>query len=142
MTVIVYKDGVMAADTGCFQESTIISTRETKIKRAPDGTLFACAGGVDDIERFAVWAMEGFNPSDRPSKTENFGALTVTPTGEIVQYGPSFYAYRPSGDWAVEGCESAFLTAALLCGKTAAEAVQLAINHTVWAAGTVQEVRL
>lgn len=138
MTVIVYRDGVMAADTGEFQGSLVVGTEEEKILRLPNGSLLACAGRKDDIWQFRDWARDGFDPASRPKDFADFGALVVSKNGGITKYGKSCFAYPCSGDWAVEGCEEDFLVGLLVMGATAEQAVQHAIQRSAWAAGRVQ----
>ncbi len=144
MTVIVYRDGVMAADTGCFSGSVIVGTDEEKIIRLKDGSLLACAGSKDDIWQFRDWAEIGFDPAKRPKDFDDFGALHVTKDRKITKYSKSCHAYpAPTGcDWAIEGAGDDFLTALVLAGLSAQHAVQTAIESYAWAAGRVQAVTL
>jgi hypothetical protein len=142
MTVIVYRDGVMAADTGCFQGSLIVGTDEEKIIRLPQGSLLACAGCKDDIWRFREWATADFQADQRPKDFADFGALLVAKSGEITKYGKSCHPYPSAGEWAVEGAEEDFLVGLLVMGATAEVAVQHAIERSAWAAGRVLAVKL
>jgi hypothetical protein len=142
MTVIVYRDGVMAADTGGFMGELLVSTTERKIIRTPAGHLVGCAGSLPDIMRFHEWAMDGFRPGDRPQGLDNFGALTVSPEGVITKYNAACHPYPNAMEWGIEGCAEEFLMGALVSGKSAAEAVELAIRYCVWAGGKVQTERL
>lgn len=46
MTVIVYRDGIMAADTAGWFGDIAAATAQRKVKRLPDGSLTAAAGMV------------------------------------------------------------------------------------------------
>jgi hypothetical protein len=142
VTVIVYRDGVMAADTGEFMGGLIAGTGCEKVVRLPDGGLLACAGRKSDIWRFRDWAMDGFRPADRPAPFENFGALVVGPDGKITKYDERSYPYPLEAEWAMEGCEEEFLTGLLVMGATATQAVTIAIERCAYAAGKVFAMRL
>lgn len=141
MTVIVYRDGVLAADTGAFMGNIIVGNVH-KLHRTPRGVLVACAGNVPDVYRFRKWADRGFLDSERPEKTQDFGALTVAPDGEITKYTAEFHPYPVASPYAVEGCAEEFLWALLLVGKTAAQCVRMAIEHNCYAAGRVETMEL
>ncbi len=142
MTVIAYRDGVLAADTAGWCGQIMISTAEQKLFRTPSGTLFACAGLVPDRERFAAWAFGGFDLSARPRQTRDFGAITITSDGRIIKYDAKFEPYPWVGTYAVEGCEEQFMLGAMAAGASAEEAVRLAIEQTAYAGGSVSTLRL
>lgn len=142
MTVIAYRDGIMCADTARW-DGDVISGYVEKIKVLPDGSLFACAGSVDEIELVTAWAMGGFYDASKPKLEDNFGALMVTPDGKIIKFWKRLIRV-PSlrSDWEIEGSHDEFLSGALTSGATAAEAVKAAIERCAWAGGTVQIVGL
>lgn len=142
MTVIVYRNGVMAADTGCFSGSVIVGVAEEKIIRLPDGSLLGCAGSKGDIWQFRAWAMEGFQPDKRPKDFDDFGALHVAQDGAITEYGKSCYPYPAPPEWGYQGAGEDFVHGLLVAGLSAERAVELAIQHYAWAAGTVQAMSL
>lgn len=142
MTVIVYRDGVMAADTAGWCGDVRINTDEVKIHRTATGLLIGCAGSLPEIEAFRKWADGGFHPADKPEPAESFGSLCVSPDGTIIKYAPNFRSYTWKGDWAVEGAHEEFLCGALAAGATAVQTVELAIKHMAYAAGQITVLRL
>ena len=65
MTIIAYRDGVMAADTATWQGGVMIGDRSKKIMRTPEGFLIACAGELSVISEFRAvtvpFAVSGAN---------------------------------------------------------------------------------
>jgi 20S proteasome alpha/beta subunit len=142
MTVIVYRDGVMAADTAAFGGGIISSVAERKVYRSRCGALIGCAGSKPDIYEFRAWADEAFENSKKPRRFKDFGAIVVAQDGAVSRYDDALREYPVEGPWAVEGCEEPFVTGCLAMGATAEQAVAAAIKHCAWAAGEVYVLRL
>lgn len=137
MTVIVYRDGIMAADGATWQGDVIASFNAKKIKRTADGALYACAGCLSDIQAFGNWVAEG-RTGDRPKTTDAFGVIFVEPDGRVLKYIRDAPSYESPNPWAIEGGAEEFMAALLCAGFTAEQTVHMAIKHTSWAAGEVQ----
>jgi len=139
MTVIVCRDGVMAADTAVWM-GDILAGHTRKITRLSDGRLFAAAGVRSQIEGCLFWLNDGGNAPEAVGECE-FGALVLAPDG-IWRIGHRFELYRNVGDFAVEGAHDEFLMGALAAGASAEKAVRLAIIYGRRAGGDVQTERL
>ena len=140
MTVIAYRDGIMAADGGTWSDSILCATDTRKIVRL-DGRLVACCGQRPDIEAFVIWLRSGAPSRDKPllnaAKDGDFGAIVADADG-VWLADHSLRLYRAAGDYHVEGAHDGFLRGALAAGATAEQAVRLAVRHCAYAAGNVQ----
>jgi len=135
MTVIVCRDGVMAADSAVWV-GDIFSGHDRKITRLADGRLVGAAGWRPEIEKCLAWlARRG--PRPPPVGDCDFAALILAPCG-VWRVNHKFDLYRHIGDWAVEGAHDEFLLGALAQGASAADAVRLAIIYCRRAGGEVQ----
>jgi len=139
MTVIVCRDGVMAADSGVWV-GDIFSGHVAKIVRLGDGRLVGLAGWRPEIEKGLAWLAQRA-PKPPPVGDCDFAALILAPCG-IWRVNHKFDVYRHIGEWAVEGAHDEFLLGALAAGSSAAEAVRLAIIYCRRAGGEVQVERL
>jgi hypothetical protein len=138
VTVIVYRDGVLASDTASW-DGEVVTAFVEKIYRTPDGGLLACAGSVDEIELVRQWGHTGFDPIKKPKLDDEIGVLRVCPDGTVIKYWKRLLPVVCSPcPWAIEGAHEEFLTGLLVAGATAEQAVQAAIERCQWAGGTVQ----
>lgn len=142
MTVICYRDGIMAADSATWVGDFIVHDDAQKIIRTPAGQLVACAGPLPTIQAFYAWAMDGFKTAKKPDKCDNFGAVIVNADGVIQRCGEDMQRYEIMGDWVSEGAHSSFMDALLIAGHDAIEVVELAIRHCAYAGGRCVSMRL
>ena len=141
MTVIAYRDGIMAADTGTWSGNLITHCLAEKIYRTRTGALLACAGRVSKIIAVRQWIDGGDRPA--PDEKDNFGALLVHREMKLVErISWDMLIYPDEGPFQVEGSHDEFLFGALAAGASAEEAVALALRFTGYAAGEVRTVRL
>lgn len=141
MTVIAYRDGVMAADTASFQSDFVVSTNGKKIRRHGE-ILVGCAGFVGDIEAFHTWVARGLPEKKRPTGFKDFAAIVVRPDGVALKCDESLSLYPASGQWCVCGAHIDFMIGAFAMGATAEQAVRLAIAYGIYAGGGVQVERV
>lgn len=146
MTVIVYRDGVMAAD----RQSTIMGVRAcevTKVARRPsDGALIGVAGDAGLASAFMRWFVAG-EQGDRPAlhiaADEHKTALAI-----IVRAGGAVEEHSVGGWAPVEGAFYAYgsgleaAVAAMHMGADAARAVEIANIVTTGCGMGVDVVRL
>jgi len=138
MTIICVRDGVMAADSGCWSDDLAFGS-VTKIVRV-NGDLVAGAGEAEVVEQFYAWIRGG---QERPApldKETEFGALMLRADG-IWRIGRSFVFYRDPSPFAAEGMHRQFAMGVMATGRSAEEAVRLCIEHGAWARGPVQVER-
>ncbi len=145
MTVIAYRDGVLAADTGAFFGDVCASFTQRKVVRTKFGELAAACGEVPQIEQFHSWLNAGANLDDKPFKDveeQGFGAIIVRPSGKLELIDHQLRFYEPGADFAVEGCHQEFMLALMLAGYSAIDTVAMAIKHCSHASGEVYSLKL
>jgi hypothetical protein len=139
MTVIAYRDGIMAADTIAWTANSSVKVQcRPKIRRLKEcGWLLGASGDTADIERFFGW-MEGV--ADRPDFKEEdyFCALCARLGGELFLYTWKLYPFEITHPFFAIGAADQFVMGAMFAGASAEEAVRLAVAHTDGAGGDVQ----
>jgi hypothetical protein len=153
MTIIAYKDGILAADGGMWNEGHEVATPFPKITRGSDGSLWAIAGKVHNAWFLRDWVERGMDhdqppPFDHNDRDDYPNVIWVKPDGSMwAAHGEWRFAFLGRrGSDAAEGCwgegnASAFCEGAMAAGLSAAEAVALTIRQHVWASGAVQVER-
>lgn len=141
MTIIAYRDGIMVADSQVSKGPLRYGTYE-KIRRLSDGSFFAAAGLGDDCEGVFRWLEKG-GAEEKPKVESAFTALIVRPGYEFPHEMEEALRERDvrapyvaiGENFAVSLC-----IGAMAMGATAAQAVAIAIEHSVWVGGAVQVV--
>jgi hypothetical protein len=144
MTAIVYRDGIMAADSVVWTAGERIKiATDPKIIRLANGGLLGCSGFTDEIRTFQEWMREsGVPPGEHFDKDNDFTAVRVDPDRTIWQCWTALKWVRSAHTFAAIGACSQFLYGALFAGASAEETVRLAVLHTDGAGGEVQVERL
>lgn len=140
MTVIAYRDGIMAADSAVWGDQIIVE-HVRKIWRLADGSLFGCSGRLCDAQACADWLLNG---GDKPAPAEKgyFTALVAAPDGVVRRIEWDMRPFEITGPYHTCGAHMEFLHGAMAAGASAEEAVRLAIRYGDSAAGEVQVERL
>lgn len=126
MTTVAWDGRTLAADKRVSFGSRIATV--TKVHRV-NGHLVAGAGSSAQINEMIEWFRHGARPETFPAKQrtdDGISLLVITPEGKALQYSNTPYPIE-HGDSRVaigSGCE--FAMAAMHCGKTAREAVEVA----------------
>jgi hypothetical protein len=145
MTAIVYRDGVMAADTAVWAEG-VVSGAMRKIQRGADGTLVAGTGPSSCCQWFANFILSGEDKTtpqrDRLDLGDHFEGLVVRPDGTVEYWNGKLMVSIFDAPFHVIGAQTTFMMGALYAGATAEQTVRLVIAHTDGAAGDVQVERL
>jgi len=140
MTVIVYRDGILAADTGVWWD-TIVVAQHDKIKTSGDW-MWACAGSSEVIQAFDNWVLDGMPADSIPQKKGdgNFGAMMISRGGKKWLFGDNISGYDVTNqipDWQVEGSHHETARTLLELGYSAVEAVEWMIACRPYASGQV-----
>lgn len=125
MTIIAYRNGVMAADT-------LVSDPEThsqlyyakKIFKTEDGCLVGANGDCKYCLEFIEWA-QGSRALKPPKQGSGDGAILVMPDGEIRMFSGQHYEV-PLDDFVTIGSGSSWATGAFEMNATAEQAVEVA----------------
>jgi hypothetical protein len=144
MTVIVYRDGVMAADSG-GRTNDVIRNNCVKVHKCPvTGDLFGFAGNADSIGVFIDY-VKSTDPAkvmpDIPKASDDLGRfivlhvpLKVRVPVMITHYGRESYVFEP---YVAIGAGAEVAIGALHAGADALDAVQAAIKHSPYCFGGV-----
>lgn len=144
MTVIAYRDGVMASDTGCWIGDASHGWAD-KLARASDGTLYGVAGSAAQGEGFLEWVRAG-SPGKSPKpdavgeRDSSFIVLIALPDGTIevlTAYGRERFRGAP---YFSIGAASSVAFGALHAGATAVGAIEAALAHGSNAHGSVRSI--
>lgn len=115
-----------------------------KIIRRADGWLAGAAGRTPRCEAFKAWFLGGAEPTVRPSvpagsREDDLDALVLSPDGKLFRLDHEYNLYRCACPFSIgESVAASMAFAAMALGKTPAEAVALAIEHTIYVGGPVQ----
>ena len=144
MTTIAVRDGVMAADTRGDQCGRLALTH--KLFQIKDGVIGIC-GYWSDGKLFADWYDAAADIANPPSwrvqgdEKVEFEALVLTKEG-IDWWTHSLVPERVSGSFWSIGSGSLAALAAMTCGKTAQEAVHIAMQIDPRTGGDVETMEL
>ncbi len=142
MTVIAYRDGVLAADSGVYTSgSALFAGTRTKVVKCPDGALCGATGISGDCADFTAWCAAGRFGSFA-KLDDGFLGVLIQPDGEVRFYNDRAQWYGVEAPFVAIGIGDAVATGAMHMGATAIQAVEAAITWSVWCGGPVQSVRL
>ena len=133
MSVIAWDGKTLAADKRASCGSYFRTT--TKIFKHGMG-LFGYAGEASAGEEVFAWFRDGHNadkfPTSQRDKDDYAGLLVVWDNGELWKYERTPFPLKyPPQQFAIgSGCD--FALAAMYCGKTASEAVEVACQFNIW----------
>lgn len=149
MTLIVYRDGVMAADMVVWSGSVFGGSRE-KIRRRTDGTMWATAGtlvrGIQFDKVMREWhrddPVDGFRSIGAIDESE-FAAIMVFPDGAIWRCDGAMHPYlSPPSEFYAIGSATVFLQGALAAGANAVAAIRLAQMYTDAGVRTCPDIQI
>lgn len=149
MTVLVFRDGVFAADTGETCGPLVTNTIARKVVRLPDGALVAGAGLCCEIEAFREWCRTGYRLPRPKISEENINhagggleAILVKPDGTILKFIDNDPPFTVVEGWASAGIGSTAMNTLLMLGWTARDVVAWMIKHGHGAYGDVFSMKL
>lgn len=140
MTVVAYRDGVLASDSAASEGDTIAHGIK-KIYRVR-GNLIGCAGYLSDISKFINWFRAGGEEDEFP-KMKDLSALMVSREGNVYCYdhiGPT--PTQITSSYCATGSGMQIALGAMYAGADAVQAVKAAIKHNGGCAGPVRTLRL
>lgn len=141
MTVIAYKDGVLAADGAAWQHEIMVCA-VVKIVRLRDGRLFAGCGREDLIEGCVDWLLGVGGCPEPLSADDDFQALVVDDRGAWSVSHKTFKVVGACREVMALGAHAEFLYGAMAAGASAEAAVRLAVGVCAFAGGDVQVERV
>ena len=128
MSVLVYRDGCLAVDSGCFQ-GDIYTGSVKKMLIIPSG-LVAGVGNYDDVIQFFDW-FKNNRDTEKPSLGGPFTGIYVHQSGEVLHYDNSLSPFTIQAPFIAEGSGREIALGALAKGASAREAVQITCRFCV-----------
>lgn len=135
MTTIVYKDGLLVADSRAYGGQSGSLGMKVKIRRLGDGSLVGVSTTVPGLSEAVMEWFESNRHNDcLPNFPEpNFTALHIDPVGSVYFYNGT---YMPAGPiWApfyAIGSGEDIAKGALEMGADPIDALRCAIKHDPW----------
>lgn len=143
MTVIAYRDGVMASDTASYFGDTV-SPRVRKLARGKDGALYGVCGEGAASDAFLAWVdggYQGHRPD--PKKVGDGGSdfeILIAEAGKPLRMrhhdGESIFY----GEYMAMGAGQPIAFGALFAGATAVLACQAAMAHHSHCGGMIETI--
>lgn len=132
MTVVAFDGKTLAADK--MSCSAGYGHTVTKVHRLRDGGLAAFAGDGDGAMALLAWLNGARNPAEYPpeQKDNDTSAFVVRPDGSRTSYGKTPHFQVIEDEFYAMGHGRDFALAAMHCGKTAREAVELTCRLDVF----------
>lgn len=144
MTIIVYRDGILAADSLVSWGPLRVATTQ-KIIRRGDGALAGGAGAAGDIASFLAWFFEGGKLDggwSAANPDEGFAGIVIEADGRVWQYGRDGRPFGTEAPFYALGCAAPVALGALAMGASAKQAVKVCIDLEAYCGGPVQVLRL
>lgn len=129
MSVVVYRDGLLAADTraygGPYQTSP---GRKTKIYSLDDGARIGITSAVIGMpERFVAWLKAGAIPKEFGEPAPDLRAMLIKPDGKLFLADDGLHFSGPiDSEYYAIGSGAAYAMGAMAMGASADEAVKVA----------------
>jgi ATP-dependent HslUV protease subunit HslV len=139
MTTVAYRDGVMAADSSCWEGSTNAhSVRKVwKIRKC----LIGCSGNMSDIHAFVRWIKDGAIEEEYP-RMKQLAAIVATSDGKVCSFeSGSFHPIPVVGKYCSVGSGADVALGAMHHGATAVEAIRAARHHNEATKGRIITVK-
>nr|MBA3776758.1 hypothetical protein [Betaproteobacteria bacterium] len=141
MTTLVYRDGVLAADSRCTNGGYVIPEPAVKVRKLADCSIIGFCGTLAECEELAAWIAAP--TGDRPELDDSGRVVHVRTDGSLWTYEckakPMRLAASPFYAWGT-GFPAAL--GALHMGASAEEAVRIATLVDTSSGGEVRSVRL
>jgi hypothetical protein len=147
MTTIAYRRGILASDSRVTmveqgESPHIVSDKEKKIWRLPDGRLFAASRGCEDGVRLYN-LMRAAKPGTKPSlKLDDINAILIDLNGTIWFYEGNIWQ-KVKEPWIAIGSGSRVgAIPAMMAGASAKDAVRIGIKCDPYSGGRIQVLKL
>ena len=136
------KEGVLAVDTQVTSANR--KFRAHKVARLTDGGLIAGTGNLAHILKVHRWVQAGMTEGGRPEfeGEGEFECLIVKGDGSVWLLDDEMEPMEVTDEFIAVGSGGPYAVAAMACGKTAAESVQIAARFDAATSEPVETYRL
>lgn len=136
MTVIAYKDGVIAADSLSTESGTVVCTTSVKVVRSRKGILGGASGPSTFCTAFRKW-IEGECKKPITIPESGYGFI-VRPNSNLIELHDSNGHVLYNKEYHAIGSGQDFALAVMSMGGSAVDAVEAAIKLNVYCGGPVR----
>lgn len=144
MTVIAYRDGVIAADGNISIGRSTQNGVAKKIAKTNDGYLIGVSGGLSFnylvIDWFCNHRDEEFQYADELNN--KYDCFIIDPNGQIYELNSKGLLTPFEAEYDAIGSGYQIALGAMFAGASAIEAVEAAICHNVFCGGPVHVLKL
>ena len=130
MTVLAYRNGILAADRLIWLGSGAVAGECRKITRLKSGGLVAVAGSQSTATLFPKWLEDKSQDTPKVVSEHGFRAIEIAPDGVVTLWDELLQPTTYEAEFYVAGCRAAFTLGALYAGASAEEAVRLTLRYT------------
>lgn len=141
MTVIAYKDGIMASDSLMAEDDGTIYSNIQKLFRFANNEVIGIAGDVRKCMAFLDWYDGGYSIEDwkvSDDKEDEFYALVAHSNGSVQLYDSSVNPINMNGDFFAIGSGAASAMALMKVGYSAEEAATMTCDLNVFCRPPIQ----
>ena len=138
MTIIAYRDGVLAADREVNDGRDLAVGKHAKIFRF-NGCLYGCTGETGTTEVFKRWLNEH---AERPPFTKDWEAIKIEPNSAVYHAGGDFEFVQLEAAYHAIGNGAFTALGAFFMGATPEQAVAAASLHMYGCGGGVDVLKL
>ena len=143
MTTVAWDGRTLAADRQSTSNDGCRTSQVTKIRRMPDGRLAAAAGAAARCNAYLTWLADQSQPRPawQDSTETSVYALEVLLDGTLLKHEEHGF-FVLECPFAAMGSGASYALAAMACGKSAAEAIEIAARFDAWTGGGVDVLEL
>lgn len=142
MTTICYRGGILAGDTRCTTEDDgILPGHVRKVHKLRSGSLIGFAGTLAMIQKVVAEVKKNPHGDIIIKPGEEIEGLLIYADGEVAQLDSAGWT-KVRADYYSIGSGAIAARVAMRLGKSAAEAVKIAMEFDPGTGGRVQTVRL
>ena len=125
MTTIVYRDGILVADTSVWDRGCYVG-QIVKVWGLSDGRLAGASGPMGECALFRDWFLAGAS-EDFPDriKNDNFEGMIFSPDGDITWYGNERAPVHVVGEYHAIGSGFRIALGAMAAGASAERAMEI-----------------
>lgn len=140
MTTIVYRDGIMAADS-CVSYNDAKTAAVTKIWEV-EGTLIGVSGSLSALAMVRSVVTDAGSIWPAMARDEHCSGIMVAPSGVIHFVGSNGIPIEVDAEFHAIGSGAELAIGAMAAGASAAEAVKIAIQYDCFSAGPIDILSL
>lgn len=144
MTIICYRDGIMAADSATFSSDVIVSTGNKIIRTASGGLIATCGKNVD-CRAVRAWVAAdclGPPPPLKDPSAEDFGAIYVKADRSVFVIQSDMILQPVNADFHANGYCRDIAFGAMAAGASAEFAVAICLKYGQGVGGPILVMKL